>query len=185
MECTNRIQRILAHLNSAQQQQSGEQLKFQPTASSTTNATSYTIRRLQQQDLLSKNFLALLAQLTTVGKPNQEQIISQFQQICSNPNHIIFVATEANNEKIVATASLLIELKFVHECGKVGHIEDVVVDESCRGSNLGKLIIEACLEEAKRQGCYKVILDCSEKNVKFYEKCGFVKKEYQMRFDIH
>jgi len=31
-------------------------------------------------------------------------------------------------------------------------------------------------------GCYKIILDCSEKNVPFYEKCGFKKKEVQMAF---
>lgn len=29
-------------------------------------------------------------------------------------------------------------------------------------------------------GCYKVILDCSEDNVPFYQKCGLVKKEVQM-----
>lgn len=29
-------------------------------------------------------------------------------------------------------------------------------------------------------GCYKVILDCSEDNVRFYERCGFVRKEVQM-----
>ena len=28
-------------------------------------------------------------------------------------------------------------------------------------------------------GCYKVILDCSEENVPFYEKCGLIKKEVQ------
>jgi glucosamine-phosphate N-acetyltransferase len=32
----------------------------------------------------------------------------------------------------------------------------------------------------KTVGCYKVILDCSEKNVPFYEKCGFTVKEKQM-----
>ena len=35
----------------------------------------------------------------------------------------------------------------------------------------------AALQEA---GCYKVILDCSEENVPFYEKCGLTKKEVQM-----
>lgn len=29
-------------------------------------------------------------------------------------------------------------------------------------------------------GCYKVILDCSEDNVPFYEKCGLTRKEVQM-----
>jgi len=30
------------------------------------------------------------------------------------------------------------------------------------------------------QGCYKIILDTSEKNVGFYQKSGFVTKEVQM-----
>ena len=41
-------------------------------------------------------------------------------------------------------------------------------------------IIDQLKHLAKRSGCYKVILDCAEKNVGFYEKLGFVKKEIQM-----
>lgn len=33
---------------------------------------------------------------------------------------------------------------------------------------------------AKEAGCYKVILDCAENNVAFYEKCGLTRKEVQM-----
>lgn len=36
------------------------------------------------------------------------------------------------------------------------------------------------MEEARRQKCYKIILDCSEHNVDFYAKSGFVRKEVQM-----
>jgi hypothetical protein len=42
--------------------------------------------------------------------------------------------------------------------------------------NLGKLIIEALTFIGKRTGCYKIILDCSDKNVPFYQKCGFTQK---------
>lgn len=65
----------------------------------------------------------------------------------------------------------------------MGHIEDVVVDEKYRGKHLGKRIIEELKKIATEHGCYKTILDCAEKNVKFYEKCGFIKKETQMRYD--
>jgi hypothetical protein len=41
-------------------------------------------------------------------------------------------------------------------------------------------IISALVEEARRQKCYKIILDCSEHNVDFYAKSGFVRKEVQM-----
>jgi len=41
-------------------------------------------------------------------------------------------------------------------------------------------LIEAAADAAKAAGCYKVILDCSESNVAFYEKCGLTRKEVQM-----
>ena len=41
-------------------------------------------------------------------------------------------------------------------------------------------VIEHLLSHSRQQGCYKVILDCAEANVPFYEKCGFRKKEVQM-----
>lgn len=41
-------------------------------------------------------------------------------------------------------------------------------------------VIEALVKLAEEAGCYKIILDCSEENVPFYEKCGLYKKEVQM-----
>jgi glucosamine-phosphate N-acetyltransferase len=41
-------------------------------------------------------------------------------------------------------------------------------------------VIDALLTYAKQAGCYKVILDCGEANVAFYEKCGLKRKEVQM-----
>ena len=35
-----------------------------------------------------------------------------------------------------------------------------------------RLLIEHCLREARRHGCRKLVLDCAERNVPFYEKCG-------------
>lgn len=55
-----------------------------------------------------------------------------------------------------------------------------MVDSSYRGLRLGLRVIESLIETAKESGCYKVILDCSEDNVPFYEKCGLTKKEVQM-----
>lgn len=49
----------------------------------------------------------------------------------------IFVVEETNEKKIIATATLLLERKFIRGCGVAGHVEDVVVDESVRGQKLG------------------------------------------------
>ena len=37
------------------------------------------------------------------------------------------VVEEVDSGSLVACGSIFIELKFTHECGKVGHIEDIVV----------------------------------------------------------
>ncbi len=38
----------------------------------------------------------------------------------------------------MAAGTVLFERKFIRSCGIVGHIEDVVVDSSCRGMRLGQ-----------------------------------------------
>ena len=62
----------------------------------------------------------------------------------------------------------------------MGHIEDIVTHTDYRGLNLGKLVIETLKYIGKQVGCYKIILDCSEKNIPFYKKCGFSQKEFEM-----
>ena len=87
---------------------------------------------------------------------------------------------DVDRRRLIASATLLVELKFIHGCAKCGHIEDVVVDASCRGMRLGARIVDALVAASREAGCYKVILDCSEDNVPFYEKCGLVRKGAQM-----
>jgi len=41
-------------------------------------------------------------------------------------------------------------------------------------------VIEQLKHIGFAQGCYKIILDCNDKNVGFYQKCGFKQKEIQM-----
>jgi len=107
-----------------------------------------------------------------------------FRERCSeleaNPDYKIRVIEDAETGRLIASATLLVERKFIHECGKVGHIEDVVVDSAYRGQNLGVLIIKELLHLGEESGCYKVILDCADANVGFYEKCGLERKGVEM-----
>lgn len=84
--------------------------------------------------------------------------------------------------KIMAAGTLILERKFIRNCGTCGHIEDIVVDSSQRGKQLGKFLLKFIKELAVELGCYKVILDCEEEKVTFYEKCGFSEKGRQMAF---
>lgn len=64
--------------------------------------------------------------------------------------------------------------------GIVGHIEDIAIANDQQGKKLGITIIHALDHIAKEVGCYKAILDCSEKNQGFYEKCGYKLAGVQM-----
>lgn len=63
---------------------------------------------------------------------------------------------------------------------KSGIIEDVVVKENQRGKGIGKLLVNNLIKKAKKNNCDKIILSSSEKNLKFYEKLGFQKNEFEM-----
>ena len=89
----------------------------------------------------------------------------------------ILVIEDLRKQKIIGAGSVIIESKFVRNLGLCGHIEDIVVDKSYRGKNLGRRLIELLKLVSQANGCYKVILDCAEHNVAFYEKCGFKRKE--------
>lgn len=138
---------------------------------------SVAFRKLQVNDY-DKGFLNLLSQLTTVGNVSKEKFAERFKEISAKPHHHTFVAE--NNGKIVCTATLLIENKYVHECKNCGHIEDVAVDKSMRRTGIGKKLITHLIDYAKKNDCYKVILDCADHNIPFYESCGMKKRENEM-----
>lgn len=139
-----------------------------------------TIRKLQKDDLWNGFLLTLdsLRQASDIDKKTAEKI---FDKINSNPDHIIAVAVIEG--KIVGSTTLLIETKFIHNGGKVGHIEDVVVDKEYQRKGIGEKIITYLLRYAKDQGCYKTILDCVDDVKPFYEKLGFKHNANALRFD--
>lgn len=125
-------------------------------------------------------FCTLLKQLTIldINQISHEKFLNHLSQIKSNSFHKIIIAK--NNEKIVGSITIIIEPKFIHELSYAAHIEDVVVDSAYRSYGIGSLLINKAIEIAKGFSCYKIILDCSEKNVEFYKKNGFDIKGVQM-----
>ncbi len=138
------------------------------------------IRELKKDDLWN-GFLATLDSLRQTSGINKDKAEKIFENINSNPNHIIAIAEL--DGKIVASTTLLIEPKVIHEGGLVGHIEDVVVDKNFQGQKIGVKIMKYLLEIAKNRGCYKTILDCTDEVKPFYEKLGFKHIANELRFD--
>ncbi|KAI5056042.1 hypothetical protein GOP47_0029563 [Adiantum capillus-veneris] len=103
-----------------------------------------------------KGFLDLLKQLTTVGEISSHEFAQRFEEIINAESSPYSIAVVEAQGHIVASGTLLIEKKFIHHCGSVGHIEDVVVDAGMRGHRLGQRIINFLTARAREAGCYKV-----------------------------
>ena len=138
------------------------------------------IRELRKEDLWN-GFLTTLDTLRQTSDIDKNKADEIFEKINSNPDHIIAVAEL--DGKIVGATTLLIEPKFIHKGGQVGHIEDVVVDKKFQGQKIGEKIMKYLLEFAKNRGCYKTILDCTDDVKPFYEKIGFKHIANELRFD--
>lgn len=139
-----------------------------------------TVRRLQAADF-GNGYLESLSALAPVGL-TPEEAVQTFQAICENSVYRFFVAIA--NGRVVGVASILIEQKFVLRAAKFGHIDEVAVAVECQGRGIGRRLIETLVEEAKKERCAKVRLDCREENVPFYEKCGFDRHEFMMQMDL-
>ncbi len=134
----------------------------------------FYFRKLILQDYNS-GFFEVMNQLSPVIKPDYTSWLIFINNLNASPQQII-VAVDKETEKIVASGTMLIQQKIIHNMGKVAHIEDVVVDSKFRGKGLGKELIRYLQDIAISQSVYKTTLYCFEKNVEFYEKCGFEKK---------
>jgi glucosamine-phosphate N-acetyltransferase len=143
---------------------------------------SVQIRRLELADH-ERGFVVLLSQLSSCPDLTASEFDTRFADLAAHgDDHVILVAEDssAQERRVLATGCLFVERKFLRGGGKVGHVEDVVVDAAARGKALGLRLVRRLVEIAREAGCYKVILDCTPELRAYYAKCGFVEKGVQM-----
>ena len=138
------------------------------------------IRDIVESDI-ENGFLESLDHLRNASNLDREAAINILKSIIINPDHIIQVAEI--DGKIVGSTTLLIEQKFIHNAGRVGHIEDVVVSKEFEGRGIGIKLVTSLLEIANTRNCYKTILDCKDELIPFYERIGFKQESNQMRYN--
>ena len=128
---------------------------------------------------VKESYFRLLSYLTVAPEVSTELFIQSVLKIHEQGD--IQVAYTVENGKIFihGTATLLYESKLIHGCKQVGHIEDVVVSPNYRDQGIAKNLIKILTQMATEK-CYKVILDCKEELIPFYEKCHFEPKGVQM-----
>ena len=142
--------------------------------------SEFIIRKIIESDL-ENGFLESLDNLRLATNLEHNSAKSILKEILENENHIVHVAEL--DGKIVGSTTLLIEQKFIHDGGFVGHIEDVVVKKEFEGQEIGMKLVLSLLDVANEKKCYKTILNCEDELIPFYEKIGFKQKSNEMRFD--
>lgn len=137
-----------------------------------------TIRPLQREDL-QNGFLETLSNLQPTNmSPIDAEVI--FDDL---PDYVkIYVAVE--DEKVVGTATLWIEPKFIHGGSKAGHVEDVATHKDHEGKGIGSLLQRKLIEVAAEHGCYKILLDCKRDLIPFYRKFGYEVSDNHMRLNL-
>ena len=142
----------------------------------------YNIEIIEKFASKKNEIIDLLSQLSFTKHIIDKEM---YDFILNKPsNHLIYICKDIEKDKLVGIISVFIERKLIHNLGKVAHIEDLVVDKDERGKGIAQKLINKCVEYAKNENCYKIILNCNENLIKFYEKSNFYNAGYQMRMNL-
>ena len=121
---------------------------------------------------LSAAVTALVPQLSRSSPPPTRE---QLARIVGDPATTLFVARDG--ERIVGMLTLA---TFLIPTALRAHIEDVVVDETARGSGAGAALVQAALNHASGLGARTVDLTSRPDRVaanRLYQRMGFETRE--------
>ena len=151
------------------------------------------IRRAQAGDMVGIN--RLLCQVLMVhhnGRPDlfkenvKKYTDQELAELIEDDTRPIFVGVDEETQQVLGYAfcifqqhigdNILTDIKTIY-------IDDLCVEEKCRGQHIGRQICEYVLDFAREQGCYNVTLNvwsCNPAARRFYEKCGLVPQKIGM-----
>jgi len=106
-----------------------------------------------------------------------ELLVERIANLTKTENWQYFVVTE--EEKIVGFGGLA--WYDIPSKGKIGWVEEIVVDETERGKGIGKFLMAKILEFGKEQNLVRLELTVSNPPAKhLYEKLGFETKPVEV-----
>ena len=150
------------------------------------------IRRANEKDMEGIN--RLLCQVLAVhheGRPDlfqkdtKKYTDGELRALLGEDKRPVFVAVD-EKEQVMGYAFCI----FQQHIGdniltdiRTLYIDDLCVDEHCRGQQIGRSLYDFVLDFAKKQHCYNVTLNvwaCNEGALRFYERCGLVPQKIGM-----
>jgi len=142
------------------------------------------IRQVQECDRCDLCTLLMEAYNTNIEYIDTKTSKDRFDKWMMTPNQYTFVGFM--DEKLVATYTITIEHKLIHNYGLVAHGEDLAVLKEYRGKGLAKRMMEYGIEFCKQKGVYKLLTTCTEDMVEYYNKnLGTRVHEISLRRDFN
>ena len=150
------------------------------------------IRRAQDKDL--EGIKSLLLQVLTVhykGRPDifkpdsRKYTDSEILAIIHDEKTPVLIAADSE-DRVMGYAFCIFQQHLNNNILtniRTLYIDDLCVDENCRGKHIGQELYNAVLDFARDSGCYNVTLNvwsCNESAMRFYEKMGLVPQKVGM-----
>lgn len=131
------------------------------------------VRRASQGDLDA--LLRLYVQLSAENAATDPaKAAAALDALIHTPGVSLLVAEQ--HGAVIGTVTLVVVPNLTHNAQPWAQVENMVVDESDRGSGAGRQLLEACLALARDAGCYKVQLQSANQRAgahRFYARLGF------------
>ena len=143
-----------------------------------------SIRRAEPRDI--PDLLKLLRQVDLVhheGRPDLFRVGTKYGAedlavLLPDDSRPVFVLTDEADARVLGYAFCILQR---HENDPILtdirtlYIDDLCVDEACRGLHIGTRLYRHVLAAAREAGCHNVTLNvwaCNPAAMRFYEKCG-------------
>lgn len=137
------------------------------------------VRHAQLED--EAHVVELLSLFGELIRPALAQSAPVYREFLQRNRGEILVAVENGTVVGVITFSYAIAMRYA---GEYAQIEELMVDNSQRGKGTGALLVNACIEAAKKRGCREIGLYAKEHTRAFYEKLGFVYTGPEVRMPL-
>ncbi len=154
--------------------------------------SAVTVRKAEVRDV--PRIGELLCQVCNVhaaGRPDlfragaRKYADEQLEEIVKQNDRPILVAVD-EDDRVLGYAFCQLQEGGKHHAlhdVKTLYIDDLCVDETCRGQHIGRTLYEAVLALARERGCYNVTLhvwNCNTPAIGFYEALGMQCRQMEM-----
>lgn len=150
------------------------------------------IRRAKDTDLEGLNrLLRQVLEVHHTGRPDlfkggvKKYTDEELFAILRDESTPVFAAVDENERLLGYAFCVFVQHKDnnILTDVKTLYIDDLCVDESTRGTGVGRALYDHVVAFAKAEGCYNLTLNvwaCNEGARRFYEKLGLVPQKYGM-----